>query len=269
MTAKIRTFIFIFFGIGQPLFAGMIYQNFEPNNGTPASYSEPIGSPPQYGWQFNGTVVGLSQEGDPVYSGKYSWQLTVPAGEHLAGGSGIAAQVQTYNINFVPQCHDRLTFWIWSNPSKIGDHTVMVKFFDHGRYHADGIGIWTTQKAQYQEWTQLSLMFNLLPVDFDLEHVDKIEFFNYWDGTYYYDDIEVRSDFPPEKDLECLKKEVIIVCPADTTSPSHDVTLKSILGVSQEYASCVTTFGEHGQIAVDYLRQRNNRNAAFSNSERK
>ena len=240
--------------------AALKYQDFEANNGTPAKPADPHSASPEYGWGFNGAVVRLSQTGEPVHDGTNSWQVTIPSGPHVVAGSGIPSQSQTYDMNFVPECHDRLTFWIWSNPSMVGDHTVMVKFFDQGKYKIDGIGVWTTDKAMYRGWTPLNILFNQLPKDFDFKHVDKIEFFNYWDGTYYYDDISVGSSFSPEQDIECLKKELVLVCPSATDPSQLKIPNPSdhapILGLSGENVLCVTTLGEKAELAMDYLQMR-------------
>ena len=184
------------------LSAALIYQDFEPANGT-FDVSE------EYGWGFNGAVVGLSEQDEPVHSGLYSWRMVVPQGPPIEAGTGIASQAQTFNINFLPERYDKLSFWIWSDPSQVGNHTVLVKFFDRGRYSKKGAGVWTTAKAKYQEWSKLTISFSNLPRDFDFEHVDKIEFFNYWDVTYYYDDIKVVSSLSSQAPVD--KKEKIIV----------------------------------------------------------
>jgi hypothetical protein len=194
------------------VFAAVVYQDFEPGNGTPPSSRAPLGAGPEYGWGFNGAVVSLAEPGEPVRSGQKSWKTTIPAGPPVNAGTAIPSQVHTYNVNFVPECHDRLTFWVWSDPSSVGDHTMMVKFFDQDKYKHEGIGVWTLDKAVYRRWTPLTVLFSRLPSDFNLRRVDKIEFFNYWDGTYYYDDIHIGSAASPERDLECLKKEDFVSC---------------------------------------------------------
>ncbi len=261
------SFIFIFAVIaGNEITAAeaaIKYQDFEADNGTPAKSTEARTPSVEYGWGFNGAVVRLSQTGEPVHGGSSAWQVTIPAGPHVVAGSGISSQIQTYQMNFVPECHDRFNFWIWSNPAVVGDHTVMVKFFDQGKYKLDGIGVWTIEKAKFQQWTQLPILFSQLPKDFDLNHVDKIEFFNYWDGTYYYDDIAVGSPLSPEQDVECLKKELVLACPtategrrfAEQNTPEHD----AVLGLSGENVFCVFALGENGELAMDYLQMHRQR----------
>jgi hypothetical protein len=113
----------------------------------------------------------------------------------------------------------------------------MVKFFDQGKYQYQGIGIWTEGKAEYQQWSSMEIFFSQLPADFDLEHVDKIEFFNYWDGTYFYDDIQAVSSFTADQDRACLEKEQAIVCPATDTGK----------------APCRSVYGEQGDEVLQLL----------------
>ena len=212
--------------------AVMIYQNFEPDNGTPVKTGR---HQPEYGWAFGGAFGRLTGDDEPVHSGRRAWAYTLPVEEPLQGGTGIPSQTQTYHINFVPECHDRLTFWIWSAPSRPGPHTVMVKFFDQGNYKRDGIGIWTEGKAADRQWSHLEILFRQLPDDFDWERVDKIEFYNYWDGTYYYDDIEVASSFSPQKDKECLQREYVLACHPENPEV------------------CRTVYERHGLTLLNYL----------------
>jgi len=213
----------------------IVYQDFEPGNGTPPKYQSLQKDQPEYGWAFGGAVVQLTDEGDPVHAGQRSWALTIPQGKPLTQGTGIAAQTHTFDVNFVPACHDRLKFWIWSDPSQQGDHTVMVKFFDHRNYHEKGFEAWTIEAAAYRQWSEMKIMFDQLPKDFDLTHIDKIEFFNYWDGTYYYDDIAVTSSFSSEQDLFCMEKEQLVAC-----NPA-------------EQGQCVSVQSDKGALVLDYL----------------
>lgn len=227
----------------RPARAVIVYQDYEDNNGTP--HKQGIMSlPVEYGWGFNGAVVQRSGRNNPVHGGSYSWAVTIPAGPRIKAGTAVVSQTQGFYVNFVPQCHDRLMFWIWSDPSEKGDHTVMVKFFDQGRYKDRGAGIWTreNQRAQYRQWTKLEIDFNRLPDDFDLEQVEKIEFFNYWDGTYYYDDIQIVSAFSREHDLRCLADYNFAVCQTGTEQT-----------VKQE---CVSVFGERAEEVLDLLQTR-------------
>lgn len=201
--------------------AAVVYQNFEPGNGSD-----------QYGWDLNnadtgfsvGAAVGFVKSGfpltqcgpepltaEPVHAGSRSWKISSPFNW---GGTGVQSQTQRWDINLQPEQHDRLTFWVyalpqracfvygWSGPT---DNNVEVRFFDRGAYQASGYEVWTTQTAHYAQWTKLAVLFSQLPPDFDLHHVDKIEFVNYNPGDYYLDDITaVREDhayqtFEPER----------------------------------------------------------------------
>ncbi len=220
--------------------ASMMYQDFEPANGTPPQTSSDTDIP-EYGWAFGEASAALTQEGHPVHSGQYSWRVAIPDAEALQSGTGVASMTQTYNVNFIPACFDRLTFWIWSEPMHPGAHTVMVKFFDHGLYHEQGIGIWTLDKALPGEWTQLMILFSQLPKDFDLSRVDKIEFFNYWNGIYYYDDIQVASPDGEEQDTACLEAEGYVACQYDP------------LTQNEVEEPCVSVYAGRHDLVLDYM----------------
>ena len=165
-----------------PARAGLIYQDFEPDNGGAAE-----------GWGINGAVVGFSEERDPVHSGTRSWRMYTPS-PNLYGGTGIPAQFQTWDTDLEPARHDRLAFWIYALPdeaSEYFDNNVGVRFFDQENYKVDGVEVWTTRAAQFGAWTELSVLFSQLPADFNLHRIDKLEFVNYNPGTYFFDDIQV------------------------------------------------------------------------------
>ncbi len=221
--------------------AAIPYQDFEPDNGTPPKFSSDTTDTPEYGWAFGSASAALTQEGYPVHSGQYSWRVAIPDAETLKSGTGIASMAQTYNMNFIPACFDRLTFWIWSEPMHPGAHTVMVKFFDHGLYHEQGIGVWTLDRAIPGQWVQLMILFSQLPEDFDFSRVDKIEFFNYWDGIYYYDDILIASPNGENEDTACLEAEGYAVCEFDPL-------------VQQEVgAPCVSVYSGRRDLVLDYM----------------
>ena len=227
-------------------FAAIRYQDFEPSNGTPSKPSAETNTP-EYGWAFGEASAVLSQEGHPVHSGQYSWRVAIPDAETLHSGTGIASMTQTYNVNFIPSCYDRLTFWIWPEPMHPGAHTVMVKFFDHGVYHEEGIGVWTLEAAQPEEWTKLTILFSQLPKDFDLSRVDKIEFFNYWNGVYYYDDILITSVNGEDEDSACLETEGYIVCQYDPLSKGDGEN------------PCVSVYADPTDLVLDYMLMQGNR----------
>ncbi len=162
--------------------AGLVYQDFEEGNGSGT-----------YGWGFNSAVTEFSAGEEPVYSGARSWKITSPGDW---GGTGIASQVQTWDMDFEPDRHDRLVFWVYALPEETSeslDNGVAVKFFDREDYRSSGFEVWTSKAAKYGEWTQLSVLFSQLPDGFNLNRIDKIEFVNENPGTYYLDDIHVVS----------------------------------------------------------------------------
>ncbi|MBL8012916.1 MAG: hypothetical protein JNN05_03625 [Candidatus Omnitrophica bacterium] len=252
---EILCLVVIYFLYMSSAHSAIVYQNFEQNNGTPPSAHAAKGSEAEYGWGFNGAVVELNDAKPFVYSGRYSWKITIPAGEHVHAGGAVPAQLQTYQVNFMPECHDRITFWIWADPSAAGDHTAMIKFFDQGNYKAEGVGVWTIGPARYRQWTQVTILFSQLPKDFNLHRVDKIEFFNYWDGTYYYDDIELGSSHSAESDTQCLKDHQYLSCLSPQDSLLEKIKTSApdfVLGLSsQESKLCRSVFSPGAQMIYD------------------
>ncbi|MBZ0167167.1 MAG: cellulase family glycosylhydrolase, partial [Candidatus Omnitrophica bacterium] len=167
---------------------GNIYANSGDIGGAVAMYQdfEPVNGSDQYGWAFGGASVELSTE--QVHGGTRAWKMTAPV---QSGGTGIQSQRQRWDMDFRPAEHDRLGFWIWADPSNQGPNTVQVKFFDNGTYFTNGFEIWSTEQAQPNQWTYVEILFSQLPSDFDLTSINKLEFLNFWDGTYYIDDIQI------------------------------------------------------------------------------
>ncbi|MFA6379465.1 MAG: hypothetical protein WCX16_06795, partial [Candidatus Omnitrophota bacterium] len=95
------SFLIVFFGWATLSFAGFIYQNFEPANG-----STVYGTP---GYQ---TTVGFSGPGEPVHSGTRSWKAVA---SYQWGGTTIEAQTQAGDVNFNFTKNDRLSFWIYGS----------------------------------------------------------------------------------------------------------------------------------------------------------
>jgi flagellar hook assembly protein FlgD len=153
---------------------GHVYQDFE-------------GSGPS-GWTWDPAHVNVDFSSEQVHSGTRSWKVVSSVQE---GGTGIPSQTQLWHFDAQPNRHDRLTFWILPDPSNNEPNNVSVKFFDHGNYNTNGFEVWTTKTAQKGGWNQLTVLFTQLPADFNLADIDKIEFKNYWPGTYYLDDIQV------------------------------------------------------------------------------
>lgn len=169
---------------------GKIYQNFEPNNGT--------GVATDYGWPINSTTV--VQTTAKKHAGTHAWRVIVPSGTSTwFGGTGIKAQSDAWNVKLKPETHDRLSFWVWSQPSVSQALPVRVKFFDHNNYvwdpaqSKDGFLAQTQQQAKAGAWTQMSVYLSQLPGNFDFTSLDKMEFYFQTPGTYYIDDIEITS----------------------------------------------------------------------------
>ena len=175
-------------------FAGLIYQNFEPNNGTPPPPGNLAGNP-EYCFGINGAQADKSIE--RAHAGTQSCKI-VSGGNF--GGASFPSQVQTYNMNFEWSRHDRLTFWIWADPTVQGDNEVRVRVFDHGPKYKDngnpfdGFEVSSAKRALYHEWTQIAILFTQLPSDFDFAHVDKFNIVNEHPGNYFIDDVQVVTE---------------------------------------------------------------------------
>jgi len=154
---------------------GTVYQDFESGNADLC-------------WTWESNTAEVSRE--RAHSGSNSCKLQ---GTQLFNGIGVKS-LDGWNTDFGN--NDRLTFWIYALPDRENEkeNTVAVKFFDHGLYFDQGFEVWTTETARYGEWTQLAIRFTQLPADFNLHQINKIEFLNYWPGTYYIDDIQVTEN---------------------------------------------------------------------------
>ncbi|HQL41415.1 MAG TPA: hypothetical protein PLO93_03880, partial [Candidatus Omnitrophota bacterium] len=143
-------------------FAGSIYQNFEPNNGSVA-----------YGLPGYQSAVSFSGPGEPVHSGARSWKVMTA---YQWGGTTVESQVQAGDVNFYPTKNDRISFWVYAViPFPWGGFdTVGMKFFDNNNYALSGFTVWTTKTFFNEQWTRLDILFSQLPADFDLEHVNKV-----------------------------------------------------------------------------------------------
>jgi len=168
--------------------AGIVYQDFEGSG--------------KCGW--NGSaIVRPSIPEEPVHSGKYSFRAdSLQQWNYFY----VRAKSGGWSTDFLQENNDRLIFWIYSLPQQEGtDNAVGVNFYDSGNYSSNGFDVWTTFVARYEEWTKLTILFDQLPPNLDLRHINKLEFKNYWPGTYYIDDIQaVREDrfyqsFEPDK----------------------------------------------------------------------
>jgi aryl-phospho-beta-D-glucosidase BglC (GH1 family) len=169
--------------------AGFIYQNFEPDNGSPLITTS-IGRVSIYSVdRTEGVHLGI---GALKYESPDYWT-----------GFGVQSQISS-TVDLKQNNNDRLTFWTLAFPQRNcyvygcdngTDNNVGVRFYDQGQYAQNGFEVWTTNTAKYDQWSKLWVLFSQLPPDFDLAHVTRIEFRNYWPGKYYFDDIHaVRED---------------------------------------------------------------------------
>ena len=168
-------------GFAGAAYGGLVFQNFEARSGLINVW--------------NGTA-GFAMP----HTGRYGLKLQ---GTATMNGIGIRCQTGSGSVDFLQSNNDRLTFWVYAQPSNLQANTVLVRLFDNGLYRypgnpvtgTKGFEVWTTAKTATDQWTKLSILFDQLPRDFDLRHVNRIEFANYWPGTYYIDDLQVvRED---------------------------------------------------------------------------
>ncbi len=169
--------------------AGMIYQNFEPDLGTPVNiWSRTLEGHASVVDRHDG--VHLGQNAARYESG---WQW-----------NGLGINTYPNVVDFKQTNNDRLTFWILAFPhvtcqiygcDTAIDNTVGVEIHDNGHYGNGGVTVWTVPKARYKQWTKLEILFSQLPMDFNLREISQIQFLNFWPGKYYLDDFHaVRQD---------------------------------------------------------------------------
>jgi hypothetical protein len=169
-------------GLLGPDWGGLIYQDFEG---------------PNRGWDGTCSSARPSTAGEPVHSGDTSWRI---AGTCTGNTTFVRYKndAGAWHTDLLRENNDRLVFWIYALPEGAGagtDNTASVTFYDQGAYHTTGFEAWTTYKAHYDQWTKLTILFDQLPADLNLRDIDKLEFKNYWPGTYYLDDVQaVRED---------------------------------------------------------------------------
>ncbi|MGE5280409.1 MAG: CARDB domain-containing protein [Deltaproteobacteria bacterium] len=183
---KIALGVFFLFGTLPLAAAGTIYQNFEPEN---------AGSIVNVG---TSAVQGVDRT-EAVHLGRYAVKSMSP---FYWTGVGVYPRQDLPTLDLQETNNDRLTFWAYALPDRTcyvygcdpgTDNNVGVTLYDNGLYTA-GFEVWTTQKARYGRWTKLKVLFSQLPSDFDMRHVTRIDFKNYWPGTYYIDDIQAQRE---------------------------------------------------------------------------
>lgn len=179
-----------------------VYQAFEP-------WLCPAIDPESCGWGSTwGEATGsVALSDDPVAEGEQSWKLTAtndPLDDPEEGdildirfaGTGIRSQQDLWDYHLSPshldpRQHDRLTFWVYQEAQNGMSNNILVKFFNYD--NSAPVELWTEKNAEYGRWTRLSVPLSELPEDYDLDHLNKLEFQIYWPGTYYFDDIRVTA----------------------------------------------------------------------------
>lgn len=174
----------------------------------------------EYGWGINGATFERVANSDvfQAHSGTFSWKFKFLGLDVHDAGTAIKAQVNPWHFALDPDKNDRFIFYMYACPGDDSDtpvkpdipeipkyNNVCVEFFDQNLYKSSGFKVWTTQTASYEQWTELHVLYSQLPPDFDLNDVDKVQFLNYWPGTYFIDDISsfrgdrVYQSFEPDQ----------------------------------------------------------------------
>lgn len=161
-----------------PVSAGIIFQNFEPDNGAPII--------------LNSVGHAVVQEVDRTQAVHLGLKAVKTASHFNWTGFGVQGQVAGGGTNIKQSKNDRLTFWVYALPTQGNDNNVGVTFYDQGRFRNQGFEVWTTQTARYGQWSQLKVLYSQLPKGLDLTRIVKIEFKNFWPGVYYFDDIQAE-----------------------------------------------------------------------------
>ncbi|MFA6379476.1 MAG: cellulase family glycosylhydrolase, partial [Candidatus Omnitrophota bacterium] len=158
----------------------------------------------EYGWKWNSLdTVDFSAPGEPVYQGLHSWKLVTT---QKWGGTGIQSQEKKFiatpspeqsfwHVDLQPDRNDRLTFWVFGLPQNEMDANLSVQFYDNGQHSTDQtkVAVWTKNAARYGQWTRMTILFSDLPSTLNLSDLNKIQFQQYWPGTYYVDDIRATA----------------------------------------------------------------------------
>ena len=178
------------------LLAGVVLQDFECGDKTSLSSD--------FGTSVNASCA-LSAGEEPVYSGRHSWKT-----ESKEQWNITEIRIKPLPLSFSAASDDRFIFRIYALPSNKAPNNVALRFYDDNLYAARGFEVWTHRTAEPEKWTTLSVLFSELPRDFKIDAVKKIQFTQYWPGTYYLDDIQrIREDriyqaFEPER---CVKPD--------------------------------------------------------------
>jgi len=187
-----------------------VYQSFEKQERSGSLDSE-------YGWKWNTEdSAAISIDGEPVYEGSHSWKLV---SINKWSGTGIQSQEKKYlninnsagqtfwNVDLLPEINDRLTFRVYGLPSNGMDNNISIQFYDNGTHSTDQTKVvfWPKKGIVNGKWTRVTVLFSDLKkiftdqglvFDLNLKDINKIQFQNYWPGTFYIDDIRASGGIP-------------------------------------------------------------------------
>lgn len=152
-----------------------IYQNFEPNNGTPGSYFQDVyQSSPAF-------------ETAIVHSGTRSLKIS-------AASSGSTVGILAANSSGYIDLSTAKSLSVWAYDTQ-GNNTVQLRLKDadgDGGSGNDGNCLWSDTSAVQNQWTKITFDLNRYPdvANLDLNRISKIELYEWNQGVYYFDDLE-------------------------------------------------------------------------------
>ncbi|KPK41743.1 MAG: hypothetical protein AMJ78_04655 [Omnitrophica WOR_2 bacterium SM23_29] len=152
-----------------------VYQDFEPDNGTPGDYFEDI-------WQSSPAF-----ETTIVHSGTTSLKIATGDG---GGTVGILAASPSGYLDL--STATSLSVWVYDTQ---GSNTIQLRLRDadgDGGNGEDGNYLWSDATSVQNQWTKITFDLNRYPdaANLDLDRISKIELYEWYEGVYYFDDVE-------------------------------------------------------------------------------
>lgn len=153
------------------------FQDFELGNGTTGAYF----------WDVAWETPAF--ESSIVHGGRRSVKMTAPSGNPQGGTIAIAAAspVGYFDLRYAQ------TFSVWVYDTQ-GNNTVQLRLKDSdgdGGSGEDGYYLWSTMSSVQNQWTKITWNLSQYPnvPNLDKNKIAWVELFEWWDGTYYFDDL--------------------------------------------------------------------------------
>lgn len=152
-----------------------VFQDFEPNNGTSGSYFQDI---------YQSSPVFETAN---VHSGTRSLKITAGTG---GGTVGISAADNSGYLDI--STAKSVSIWVYDTQ---GNNTIQLRLRDadgDGGSGGDANFLWSDDSSVQNQWTKITFDLNRYPdvANLDLTRISKLEFYEYNQGTYYFDDLE-------------------------------------------------------------------------------